>query len=115
MDEQRALMDALMGKERNFTESDKQRYKKIHYSDRNVCKYYLLGCCPYTMFSGTKADLGICKSTICNNNEAVECKREFDLAISNGSDGDNDGGSGSKDDEYEYQCALYSLLEDLVR
>ncbi|KAJ1984679.1 splicing factor [Dimargaris verticillata] len=34
--------------------------KQVHFSDRNVCKHYLVGFCPYQLFPNTKADLGTC-------------------------------------------------------
>jgi len=48
-----------MGKDRNKS----QREKKIsdeHYSNPDVCKYFLISFCPHDLFPNTKQDLGSC-------------------------------------------------------
>jgi RNA-binding protein Luc7-like 2 len=58
MDEQRALLDALMGKERDLPVEQQEKVKK-KFSDRSVCKYFICGLCPYhELFKNTKSDLG---------------------------------------------------------
>ena len=57
MDEQRALLDQLLGSERDVPQ-DQRKNTKRHFSDREVCKYALCGCSPYELFSNTKSDLG---------------------------------------------------------
>jgi hypothetical protein len=44
MDEQRALLDSLMGFNRN---SDRLDGELTDFRDERVCKFYLLGMCPY--------------------------------------------------------------------
>eukprot|EP01135_Chromosphaera_perkinsii_P001312 Nk52_evm39s164 gene=Nk52_evmTU39s164 len=58
MDEQRALLDELMGRDRNRTGNEGSR--DIHWSSKEVCKFYLCGFCPYDLFTNTKSDLGSC-------------------------------------------------------
>ncbi|KAI0982044.1 hypothetical protein GJ496_006143 [Pomphorhynchus laevis] len=53
---QAALLDELMGKNRNAAPGD--RVKNYHYSDRDVCKHFLCGFCPHELFVNTRADLG---------------------------------------------------------
>lgn len=40
------LLDSLMGKDRNLG-VDEKATRKRHFSDDDVCKYYLCGLCPY--------------------------------------------------------------------
>ena len=58
MDEQRALLDMLMGKNRDKLPTDSDR--GMHYSDPQVCKHYLVAFCPHDLFRNTKSDLGPC-------------------------------------------------------
>lgn len=58
MDEQRLLLDSLMGVNRNH---DRKHDVVSDYRDDKVCKFYLSGMCPYDMFTNTKSDLGSCK------------------------------------------------------
>eukprot|EP00210_Caulerpa_lentillifera_P004300 g4103.t1 len=60
MDSARALLDELMGKDRNVPLSDK-KVKELRFTDSNVCKYELAGLCPFTLFKNTKSDLGQCQ------------------------------------------------------
>jgi hypothetical protein len=46
LEEQRRLLDALMGSSRNG-----ERAK--HFTDSDVCKYYLCGLCPHDLFMNT--------------------------------------------------------------
>lgn len=57
MDEQRKLLDELMGNERNLNE-DQKLNRKRHFSDSDVCKFYICGLSPYNLFKNTKSDLG---------------------------------------------------------
>ncbi|ETW28130.1 hypothetical protein PFFCH_04481 [Plasmodium falciparum FCH/4] len=54
MEEMRSLLDSLMGKDRNETDSK----KKYSFKDENVCKYYLIDFCPHDLFPNTKSDIG---------------------------------------------------------
>ncbi|SBS86631.1 U1 snRNA associated protein, putative [Plasmodium ovale] len=58
MEEMRSLLDSLMGKDRNETDSR----KKYSFKDENVCKYYLIDFCPHDLFPNTKSDIGRCKN-----------------------------------------------------
>ncbi|GAB68059.1 LUC7 homologue [Plasmodium cynomolgi strain B] len=53
-----ALLDSLMGKDRNETDAR----KKHTFKDDNVCKYYLIDFCPHDLFPNTKSDIGRCKN-----------------------------------------------------
>lgn len=53
----RAMLDELMGKERNLP-PDERTGKGISYKDAEICKYALAGLCPYGLFKNTKSDLG---------------------------------------------------------
>lgn len=57
MDEQRALLASLMG-ESDPHENDPGKGK--HFDDDDVCKPYLVGCCPGELFHNTKLDRGGC-------------------------------------------------------
>ncbi|KAL9646992.1 hypothetical protein ABK040_013848 [Willaertia magna] len=56
------LLDELMGVNRN---GDRQEYIIEHFTDDRVCKYDLLGLCPYKLFPNTKYDLGPCPFPCC--------------------------------------------------
>jgi len=58
MDAQRALLDSLMGAQRNIDMDDQERKS---WKDSDVCKLFLVGFCPYELFLGTKSDMGLCK------------------------------------------------------
>merc|ERR1712012_953822 len=53
-----ALLDELMGRNRNLDPADSNR--EIKWDDKDVCKYYLCGFCPNELFTNTRADLGSC-------------------------------------------------------
>ncbi len=53
----RAMLDELMGKERNVPLTQRSN-RKIHYDDPTVCKYALAGLCPNGLFKNTRSDLG---------------------------------------------------------
>jgi hypothetical protein len=65
MDEARAILDQLMGKTRDFTDSQKVTIQQIHFYDNQVCKCYICGLCPYKAFNATKSDMGKCPYPIC--------------------------------------------------
>jgi hypothetical protein len=58
MDATRALLDELMGKNRNALPT--QASKGTHFSDPEVCKNFLVQFCPHQLFINTKSDLGTC-------------------------------------------------------
>jgi len=55
MDQARAMLDELMGKDRNEVDNDE---RKMKWSDDRVCKHYLVSFCPNLLFANTKSDLG---------------------------------------------------------
>lgn len=57
VDAMRAMLDELMGKERNVP-LDKRSNKRIRFDDPTVCKFALAGLCPYGLFKNTRSDLG---------------------------------------------------------
>ena len=57
MDGIRQMLDELMGKDRDLSIKEKYGQKK-HFSDDEVCKFYLLDFCPHDLFPNTKSDLG---------------------------------------------------------
>lgn len=73
MDEARAMLDQLMGKGRDLSENQKDKIKKIHFYNDNVCKYYICGLCPYISFYGTKSDMGKCPFPICGTKYLICC------------------------------------------
>ncbi|CAH8664304.1 unnamed protein product [Dicrocoelium dendriticum] len=58
---QKALLDELMGKNRNACNGENT--SGPHWSDDDVCKYFLCGFCPHELFVNTKTDLGPCSKT----------------------------------------------------
>lgn len=67
----KALLDMLMGKDRNLTASQKSAHQ-LHYTDSTICKYYTVDYCPHELFTNTKADIGICENVHDN-----VCKQQF--------------------------------------
>ncbi len=59
MDAQRALLDALMGKNRNLS-ADEKGSKHARFDDKDVCQWYNLSFCPHELFVNTRSDLGPC-------------------------------------------------------
>lgn len=57
MDAQRALLDELMGRNRD---GDKPDAEVTDYRDKRVCKKFLCGLCPHDLFQNTKMDPGPC-------------------------------------------------------
>ncbi len=58
MDEQRALLDQLMGMNRD---GDKPQEEITDFLDARVCKNFLCGLCPQDLFQNTKMDMGECE------------------------------------------------------
>jgi hypothetical protein len=71
-DATRALLDELMGADRNLVSAEKSKVRGKHFSDENICKLFIQGFCPNDLFTNTKSDLGLCKKL---HDEA--CKREW--------------------------------------
>ena len=90
MDSQRALLDSLMGINRN---NDREQDDVRNYRDERVCKFFLLGLCPHgklsfqrlvsfkhysdifvaDLFGNTKMDLGLCEKI---HSEDLKCDFE---------------------------------------
>lgn len=51
MDEQRAILDALMGMDRD---GEAAAGKVKHFTDPDICPFYMCGMCPHEMFTNTK-------------------------------------------------------------
>jgi hypothetical protein len=60
MDQIRATLDELMGKDRDLPRRERSKIQK-HFDSTEVCKFYLLDFCPHDLFPNTKSDLGACK------------------------------------------------------
>jgi len=71
VDLQRAILDELMGRNRNALPTEKKR-SALHFTDPEVCKYYICGFCPNELFTNTKSDLGAC-----NKVHDEYCRTEF--------------------------------------
>eukprot|EP01083_Nonionella_stella_P220003 787552_1 len=62
MDAQRALLDQLMGRNRNI-HPDEGGAVTLKWSDSEVCEWFLCGFCPLEQFMNTRNDIGICSKT----------------------------------------------------
>merc|ERR1711998_165588 len=99
MEQHRALLDQLLGPDRDLPVS-KCRKKKINCFDKNVCKYYLAGLCPYhELFKNTKSDLGPCQYKLHD-----EYFKEQFSSLSN-----------EEKQKYKYDRDLNCKLRDLVK
>lgn len=97
MQQQRALLDQLFGLDRDLPPSQMCKTKKS-YSDKEVCKYYLAGLCPYyELFKNTKSDLGPCQFQL----HDVRFKEEYNAL--------------SEHQKQKYERELLRKLQDLVR
>lgn len=102
-DAMRAMLDELMGKERNVP-LDQRKGTDIRFNDPEVCKYALAGLCPYGLFKNTKSDLGNCKYTV--HEDDVQWDAAKDVW---------DGLPPREKDRYGYDRELTTLLTTLVR
>ncbi|XP_026461153.1 LOW QUALITY PROTEIN: luc7-like protein 3 [Ctenocephalides felis] len=57
-DAARALLDELMGRNRNADPTEKR--KELNWEDPEYCKYFIVRFCPHDLFTNTRADLGLC-------------------------------------------------------
>eukprot|EP00002_Diphylleia_rotans_P035780 TRINITY_DN783_c0_g2_i7.p1 TRINITY_DN783_c0_g2~~TRINITY_DN783_c0_g2_i7.p1 ORF type:complete len:289 (-),score=59.34 TRINITY_DN783_c0_g2_i7:194-1060(-) len=60
MDLMRAMLDDLMGRDRNAVNEEQAKKSYRKYYEPEVCKFYLLEMCPHDLFPNTKVDLGKC-------------------------------------------------------
>lgn len=70
-----ALLDELMGRNRNIAPSEKT--KPINWEDPEFCKFFLVKFCPHDLFVNTRADLGVCSKV-----HDDEAKALFDKSTS---------------------------------
>jgi len=105
MDEQRALMDMLMGKTRDNTEEERKTMRRTHFSDSKICKYALCGMCPYALFKGgSRSDIGVCPFKTCLGDlELGDCIAEYEALTE------------KEKERYGYERDLLRVLEGLVR
>ena len=106
VDATRALLDELMGSERNAPLAARDPAKAdLHFSDPTVCKASLVcGTCPHQLFKNTKSDLGACGAVVHEGDLRYEAlKAAWDALPPN------------QQDRYGYARDLLALLEDLVR
>uniref|UniRef100_A0A6U2Y012 Luc7-like protein 3 n=1 Tax=Lotharella globosa TaxID=91324 RepID=A0A6U2Y012_9EUKA len=99
MDAARALLDSLMGAERNAALEDREKYRR-KFTDRTVCKHFLCGLCPYQMLDQTKSDVGEHKG---GKEHDLRCKQEWESL------------SPEERKEYGFEYDLLEWLERLVR
>eukprot|EP01055_Gregarina_sp_Pseudo9_P000538 Gregarina_sp_Pseudo_9__537@NODE_1347_length_1671_cov_4_926471_g1258_i0_p1_GENE_NODE_1347_length_1671_cov_4_926471_g1258_i0NODE_1347_length_1671_cov_4_926471_g1258_i0_p1_ORF_typecomplete_len458_score137_97LUC7/PF03194_15/5_8e75FdhE/PF04216_12/0_0011ZnC2H2_12/PF18112_1/1e04ZnC2H2_12/PF18112_1/0_053KMP11/PF03037_16/0_04KMP11/PF03037_16/3_4e03DUF4407/PF14362_6/0_31Vps53_N/PF04100_12/0_47LPP/PF04728_13/32LPP/PF04728_13/17CAMSAP_CC1/PF17095_5/5_2e02CAMSAP_CC1/PF17095_5/0_37DUF1811/PF08838_10/5_8e03DUF len=59
MDEMRALLDSLLGVDRNALPEQRQN-RQQRFNDSDVCRYFLVDFCPHDLFPNTRSDLGPC-------------------------------------------------------
>ncbi|CAM9837668.1 unnamed protein product, partial [Laminaria digitata] len=98
MDETRALLDQLMGRERDIpVEKRINRVRRVW--DDDICKPYLCGLCPYVDFRNTRSDLGEHPP---NQEHDAEVKADWDKL------------SQDDKDKYGYERELMAYLADLV-
>lgn len=69
MAEARALLDMLMGKDRNKEPSER---KARLWSDPDVCENFICGFCCHDLFTNTKSDIGFC-----NKDHDEACQEAF--------------------------------------
>ena len=60
MDYIREELDQLMGKDRNYPLHVRLQMRD-HFDDDDVCKFNLIGFCPYDLFPNTRNDTGPCQ------------------------------------------------------
>ena len=56
----RKLLDELMGPDRNLLPSERASFRRISFTDADVCRYYMVDFCPHLQFLNTKSDIGPC-------------------------------------------------------
>lgn len=93
----RGLLDELMGKERDVPVHLRTNRVRKFYDD-DVCKHFLVGICPYSLFKNTKSDLGTHDKV---HDDA--CKAEYDKLTK------------AERQRYGYEYETLRFLQDLVR
>lgn len=102
VDATRAMLDELMGKERNVPLEERSN-KELHFWDDEVCKYAICGLCPYTLFSNTKSFLGECQSEMHDQLGMDKIQAEWDALTE------------AEKHKYGYEQRLLDLVEQLVK
>ena len=102
MDAQRQLLDELMGTDRNLP-PEQRVGRRRHFSDPEVCKYYLCGLSPHYLFKNTKSADEVFRhlgnyQKICDD----QCKEEWEALPQ------------EEKNKYGYEYELKVLLEKLV-
>lgn len=82
-EQMRAMLDQLMGTQRNGNDEDDEN--QTHFTDPAVCKSFLLACCPHDILSGTRMDLGSCPKV-----HALALRADYENALRRGKDYDYD-------------------------
>ena len=82
-EEMRAMLDQLMGTQRNDNEDDDE--DQVLFSDNRVCKSFLIACCPHDILSGTHMDLGSCPKF-----HALALRADYENAMRRSKDYDYD-------------------------
>ena len=105
VDATRALLDELMGTERNAPLAARDPAKaELHFSDPSICKAALAGVCPHMLFKNTKSDLGGCGAVVHQGDLRFETVKTTWDAL-----------PPPEQDRYGYARDLLALLDDLVR
>jgi len=110
MDEQRALLDQLMGSQRDVPED---RKRQVHFYDKEIDKFWLLGVQPFDLFRNTSWSPRL--SSIYRGSMGWEMSarmgREQPLALLP----EWNALSQDKQDNYGYEHELWLFLESLIR
>lgn len=96
-DAMRSFMDQMMGAERDVP-VEQRTNRKLHFTDDEVCKYYICGLNPYSLFTNTKSHLGPY-----NKIEDDDCKAQWEAL------------SQEERNDYGYEYELMVFLDDMVR
>jgi len=58
----RAMLNELMGSDRgDEPENGEKSTGSTRYKDKDVCRSFLLKCCPHEVLTSTRADIGECR------------------------------------------------------
>lgn len=77
MDAQRQLLDQLMGKSRDIPDALKGTVREADVHDKDVCKHFLCGLCPFKALLSTRSDIGACPKALCDNADAVILRDKY--------------------------------------
>lgn len=103
VDAMRAMLDELMGKERDVPLPMRSN-RNIKFNDPAVCKLQLAGLCPNRLFKNTKSDLGPCQYEVHDDHiDWEKIKGEYDKL------------DARDKDRYGYEKELMRYLDQLIR